>query len=167
MSPASTDTQHVRAVALESVTMPEQERQAVMQLAAFLASDANRPMRQRPALIGPDGEHHELPPSVCTILTQAIPLLVRGEGVTIVPNHTALTTQEAADILNVSRQYVVRLTDEGKLPFTRTGTHRRVRSEDVMAYKTVRDSERRKGLRNLTRMSRELGLYDVTVARSA
>ena len=164
MSPAGRERELVGAS--EPVIIPEQERQAVMRFASLLAPAARRPT-QNAALISPDGQHHELPPSLFKVLMQAIPLLVRGEGVTIVPTHAALTTREAADILNVSRQYVVRLTDEGKLPFTRTGTHRRLRYEDVMVYKKVRDSERRQGLRNLTRMSRELGLYDVSDARSA
>ena len=144
----------------------DQELQAVLEFAAFLASEG--PNKQHPlALVGPDGEHHAIPASLLQVLRQAIPLLARGESVTLLPSHRVLTTQEAADLLNVSRQYVVRLTDEGKLPFTRTGTHRRVHYEDVLAYKTLRDRERRAGLRTLTRMSRELGLYDVPAARSA
>ena len=156
-----------RVVVSEPVTIPEQEREAVMAFASFLAPTAKQPKQERPALVGPNGVRHELPPSLYKVLMQVIPLLVRGEGVTVVPSHKMLTTQEAASILNVSRQYVVRLADDGKLPCTRTGSHRRLRYEDVVAYKQVRDDERRKGLRNLTRMSRELGLYDLPDSRSA
>ena len=76
------------------------------------------------------------------------------------PVHMELTTQEAADLLNVSRQYLVRLLEDGAMPFTKTGTHRRIRFGDLMAYKRARDATRRQGLKRLTRLSEELGLYD-------
>ncbi|HEX5503538.1 MAG TPA: excisionase family DNA-binding protein, partial [Thermomicrobiales bacterium] len=77
-----------------------------------------------------------------------------------VPVYRELTTQQAADLLNVSRQYLIRLLERGDLPFTRTGTHRRIRLDDVLRYKDARSARRREGLRRLTRLSEELGLYD-------
>lgn len=71
-----------------------------------------------------------------------------------------MTTQQAADLLNVSRQYLVRLLEEGRIPFTRTGKHRRLRIEDVLAFKEHRDRERCAGLDELARMSEEVGGYD-------
>jgi excisionase family DNA binding protein len=70
-----------------------------------------------------------------------------------------LTTQQAADLLNVSRQYVVRLLNEKRIPYTKTGTHRRLRIEDVLAYKEQRDTERRDALDELTRLNEEAGDY--------
>jgi excisionase family DNA binding protein len=86
--------------------------------------------------------------------------LAQGEAVTVVPVNKELTTQEAADILNVSRPYLVKLLEEGEIPFVKTGTHRRVRFIDLMAHKRRRDAERRRGLARLTQMSQEMGLYD-------
>jgi excisionase family DNA binding protein len=71
-----------------------------------------------------------------------------------------VTTQQAADLLNVSRQYLVRLLDESRLPFRKTGKHRRLRIEDVLAFKEARDKDRRVGLRVLSQMTQELGGYD-------
>lgn len=71
-----------------------------------------------------------------------------------------LTTQEAADLLNVSSQYLVRLLDEGKIAYTRTGTHRRVRIDNVLDYKRQRDRELDKSLDELTRLTEEFGGYD-------
>ena len=69
-------------------------------------------------------------------------------------------TQQAADLLNISRQYLVRLLEEGRIPYTRTGKHRRLRIDDVVAYKQARDHERSESLDELARLSDELGGYD-------
>ncbi len=117
-------------------------------------------MAQPARLVGPTGEEIVLPPSLFRALQAAVDALSRGEAVTIAPIHKELTTQEAADLLNVSRQYLVRLLDEGRIPYAKTGTHRRVRFGDLMAYKEQRDTKRRRGLDELTRLSQELGLYE-------
>ena len=111
-------------------------------------------------LIGPHGEAVELPESVLALFQHMIEILVRGDAVTLAPVHKELTTQQAADILNVSRQYLVRLLDEGKIPHTKTGTHRRVRLDDVVAFKQQRDEERLETLDELTRLSQLYGGYD-------
>lgn len=76
------------------------------------------------------------------------------------PVEQQVTTQEAADLLNVSRQYLVRLLDAGTLPFTKTGTHRRVRVEDVVRFKTARDAERAAALDELTAMTEDVDGYE-------
>jgi excisionase family DNA binding protein len=78
----------------------------------------------------------------------------------IVPGGAVMTTQQAADLLNLSRQYLVRLLDDGKIPYDRTGKHRRLKIEDVLAYKQKRDRERDEKLDELTRLTEKLGGYD-------
>lgn len=70
-----------------------------------------------------------------------------------------LTTQEAADFLNVSRQYFVQLLERGDIRFAKTGTHRRVEFGDVLAYKQRRDAQRRQILDELTQLGQEMGDY--------
>lgn len=110
-------------------------------------------------LVGPQGESIQIPPSLFRALQVAVDVLARGEAVVIMPVHRELTTQQAADILNVSRQYLVRLLDAGKIPFTRAGTHRRVKFGDLRTYLEQRDAQRQRNLDDLTQLSQELGLY--------
>lgn len=70
-----------------------------------------------------------------------------------------LTTQQAADILNVSRQFVVRLLDEGRIPWRQAGTERRVRLEDLNAFKAQRDRDRVAALDKLSELSQGVGGY--------
>ncbi|HWU91237.1 MAG TPA: helix-turn-helix domain-containing protein [Kofleriaceae bacterium] len=111
-------------------------------------------------LIGPNGERHRIPQAVVYGLARMAEVLARGDAVTIVPVGTVMTTQQAADLLNVSRQYLVRLLDDGKIPYDRTGKHRRLKIEDVLAYKQKRDLERDAKLDELAKLTDELGGYD-------
>jgi excisionase family DNA binding protein len=94
------------------------------------------------------------------VLERVAEVMARGDAITVVPVGKEVTTQQAADLLNVSRQYFVRLLDEGRIPFRKTGKHRRVRVEDVLTFKDQRDKDRRAGLRELSRVTQEFGGYD-------
>ena len=111
-------------------------------------------------LIGPEREIIELPRSVFQVLKQVVYHMGHGRTIFVVPEEQTLTTQEAADILDVSRPYIVKLLDQGKIPFTKVGTHRRIRVSDLMKYNQQMEAEQEKALDELTRMSQELGLYD-------
>jgi excisionase family DNA binding protein len=113
-----------------------------------------------PKLVAPNGETIELPQSVFTVLRQVIYHMMRGNAVFIIPEHQELTTQEAADFLNVSRPYLIKLLNEDKIPYTTVGTHRRIRLSDLLSYKKLRDAERERGLNEIARISQEFGVYD-------
>jgi excisionase family DNA binding protein len=93
-------------------------------------------------------------------MLQAARELASGNAIAILPLNKDLTTQEAADILNVSRPYLIKLLEQGDIPYVKTGTHRRVRLSDVLTYKHVRDAERRRALAKLTQLSQDMGIYD-------
>lgn len=133
------------------------ERRSLDQLDAMLKG---KPNPHALKIIGSDGEEVVLPDSVVTALRQLVHCLVHDKAVTVVPVDKALTTQEAADILNVSRPYLIKLLEAGVLPFTKVGSHRRIQIEDVMAYKQQRDIERTQALDRLAALNQEMGLYD-------
>jgi excisionase family DNA binding protein len=111
-------------------------------------------------LVAADGKRLDIPESVCELLRQIVPLMAAGATIGIVPLHQELTTQQAADLLNVSRPFLIKLLDGGAIPYRRLGTHRRVRFDDVMAYKRRRSAERMKALDELSAMAESYGDYD-------
>ncbi len=112
-----------------------------------------------PKLVGMDGEEVYLPESLYQILRQVTPLLAQGKGVTLISQAHYLTTQEAANLLNISRPYLYKLLDRGEIAFTKIGSHRRVRAEDVLDYRQKRDGDRQTALTELMVTSQELGFY--------
>jgi excisionase family DNA binding protein len=99
-----------------------------------------------------------LPAAVVRLLGALLTELAKGNAVTLMPHHAELTTQEAADLLNVSRPFLVGLLEDGQLPFHKVGTHRRVRFSDLMLYKRRRDAESEQALREIAAISQELKL---------
>ena len=142
------------------VSAPPEQR-AEVQAVFRLLDGAAHTRRRAPKcqLLGPEGEAIPIPASVFYVLERVAEVLARGDSITVVPTGKELTTQQAADLLNVSRQYLVRLLDAGKLPYTKTGKHRRVRIEDVLAFKEKRDEERKSALDTLTELSEDVGGY--------
>lgn len=99
-----------------------------------------------------------IPTSALRLLLDVLTEIGQGNAVSIIPIHAELTTQEAADVLNVSRPFLVQLLEKGDIPFHKIGTHRRVRYQDVIAYKNRIDAERRKALDELAAQAQELGM---------
>jgi excisionase family DNA binding protein len=143
----------------EPVRAGREDRADIAKLSSALHAAIDR-AEPRCSLVGPRGENFAIPEAVFYILARVVEVLERGDAITLVPVGKELTTQQAADLLNVSRQYLVRLLDEGKIPYTRTGKHRRLRVEDVMTFKQTRDRERDERLNELTRLSEEFGGYE-------
>jgi|SRR5579872_6624855 len=111
-------------------------------------------------LVAPDHEPLPLPRALYDVLVRAAQMLSHGGAISVLPADRMLTTQEAADFLNVSRTYLVRLLDDGKIPFERVGRHRRVALADVMKFDIARRRERRQHLRTLIELTQQYELYD-------
>ncbi len=142
----------------EPVGAPKPEAPVIREIDALLTQAlATKPT---PRLISPTGKELELPDSVYKILQQVIHDLARGKAVAIAPVDAELTTQRAADLLNVSRPYLIKLLEKGEIPYQKTGTHRRVKLQDVLEYRRQRAAARRASLREMAQSAQEMGLYD-------
>jgi len=114
-------------------------------------------------LVGSKGRRAELPFAVVGLLDEILKNMQAGKAVSIVPEHQQLTTQRAANLLGVSRPFLVRLLEEGHLPFHMVGSHRRVYLKDLLAYQKRRDAERHDAINRMARMELEAGTYDKVV----
>ncbi len=141
-------------------TLPsEAEAIIARESSRVLASHAQNaePLRLR-MVDGPGRQTVKIPASAVQMLIHILEEMARGNAVTLIPVRTELTTQEAADMLNISRPSLIQLLDEGKIEFRRVGTHRRVRFEGLMAYKRRADADRRAALAELAAYDQEIGL---------
>ncbi len=100
----------------------------------------------------------KLPLSAARTLIRILEEMARGNAVTLIPVHAELTTQEAAEMLNISRPSLIQLLDEGKIDYRRVGTHRRIRFEGLMKYKRAAEAARRAALEELAAYDQELGI---------
>ena len=111
-------------------------------------------------LIGPDGKTEILPNNVYSFLLRLLADLRAGHSVTILQSRHELTTVEASKILGVSRQFLIKVVEKGEIPYHLVGTHRRMFVRDVLAYKSKRDTVRRKTLDDLAKGEFAKGDYD-------
>jgi len=136
------------------VKLPTPEAtEARVALRAFSALPRRR-SSSRTVQVHPEGEGRPIsatvPREAFELFLEILGQMANGNAVTIVPVHAELTTQQAADLLNVSRPYLVGLLDEGKIPFRMVGAHRRVKAADLIAYQQRDEAKRKKVLDELT-----------------
>ncbi len=117
--------------------------------------------RGRVVVISPDEPEREvdLPPSVVRVLAEVLEHAGRGEPVRVVADKQEITTGQAADLLGVSRPYLVGLVDRGEIPSRKVGTRRRLRLADVVLYREIDQVRRLKAVRDLAAEAQEFGLY--------
>ena len=133
---------------------------------ARLARDASRALKQHRAdeslqVQAGEGGHKvtvDLPPAASKLIFQLLEEMGKGHAVTLLPTEAESTTQQAADLLNVSRPFLVGMIDKGELPARMVGNQRRLPLVDVLAYKTANRAKRLEALREMTAIDQELGL---------
>ena len=129
---------------------------AARRIAAYLTAHPGAgPVRIQGELAGDDAL--VVPRKAAVMLAQILGFLANGQGVTVTPSNAMLTTQQAADFLNVSRPYLIKLLEAGQIPFEKVGTHRRVAFGELMEYKRRDDQQRRRAADELTELGQELG----------
>jgi excisionase family DNA binding protein len=99
-----------------------------------------------------------LPRSAIELFAQILGYMANRQGVTILPEHAELTTQEAADLLNVSRPYLIRLLESGEIEYRKVGSHRRVLAASLLEYRRRDDARRREKADELAALTQEMGL---------
>ncbi|HKT15077.1 MAG TPA: helix-turn-helix domain-containing protein [Allosphingosinicella sp.] len=135
------------------------ERVAVTRFADLLKTVRIGKARSAIHVVDETGRQVALPGPLVDVMARAASLMAEGRQVSVIADDEMLTTQGAAERLNVSRQYVVRLVDRGSLPAVKVGSHRRLRASDVEAFRVQRDVERNTALDRLASMSEEMGGY--------
>jgi len=146
---------------LEPVAPTEHESQLAEKSSRTLSYYVQDAEEQTIRVVPKGGKGEEvvtIPAIAFRLLVNILTQMAQGNAVTLIPVHAELTTQEAADMLNISRPSLIQLLDEGKIEFRRVGTHRRVRFEGLMAYKRRADADRRAALAELVAYDQELGI---------
>lgn len=137
---------------------PPEDMRQLLDLSRFLEQHT-----EPAVLLGPDGEQTPLPMEIYDVLIRVVGAMRKQRAVTIVPREQLLTTQEAADLLGISRPTLIKLIDEGKLKDEKPSgsRHRRLRLSEVLDYQDRRSAERSELLTNLVQDAEEDGLYDI------
>ena len=131
---------------------------AMRRVKRYLASHAEE--RDIRVVVGGDPDDTlSLPRSAVELLARVLAHMAVGQAVSVVPAHAELTTQQAADLLNVSRPFLIGLLDSGLIEYRRVGKHRRVRADSLLDYKRKDDHTRRDAADELTKLNRDMGLY--------
>ncbi len=136
-------------------SLPSQEDSALARMASR-ALATSQPSELR--VILDDGQELVLPKSATRLIVHLLTEMAQGNAVTVIPVHANLTTQEAADFLNVSRPFLVGLLEANKIPFVKVGSHRRIRFEDLMKFKTSTEARRREIMDELAAQAQEEGM---------
>lgn len=134
--------------------------------AAFRRIVAQLREEQHPELVMPDGTRIGLPDEVAMVLRDVVTAMAEGKAVTVAPHHTTLTTQQAADLLGVSRPTLIKLLEDEQIPYSQPGRHRRLRLSDVLDYRERIRHDRDRNLDELADLSDEAGLYEDDVTRT-
>jgi excisionase family DNA binding protein len=142
----------------EAVAPTEAETELAKDSGRTLSRYQKRNLRVSIAAGGQREESIELPASAVRLLVRILNEMAAGNAVTLTPVHAELTTQEAAEMLNVSRPYLVNLLETGEIPFRKVGTHRRVMFKDLMGYKRRIDAAREKTLGELAEQAQKLNM---------
>jgi excisionase family DNA binding protein len=132
-------------------------------LVRFARGMADAEVSARAKLVGPDGSQLDIPAELYELLRDVVGALSQGMAISIAPHNTMLTTQEAADLLNISRPTLVRLLTDGEIPHSSRGRHRRVLLRDILDYSERTRTERRRTLDQMAADAEDDDLYEITL----
>ncbi|MFO8235152.1 MAG: helix-turn-helix domain-containing protein [Bacteroidales bacterium] len=147
---------------LLDIKIPSKEEQlTALKSYSVLASSIDQLRNDNPEIeIEETEEKIRIPISALRLLADILKQISQGNPISIVPIATEMTTQAAAELLGCSRPHVVKLLEEGRIPFTKVGRHRRIKYEDIVRFKKDMKSKQRKRIQKLMEQDEESGLYD-------
>jgi len=140
-------------MARETTVLPGQDSALLDALGAAL-------QEQAPASLTVGDSSVPLPPELRQVLAEVVRAMRRGQAVTFAPMSQQLTTQQAADLIGISRPTLIKLLESGQIPYETPGRHRRLRLSDVLAFQELRRTEQCEALRELAQDAQDLGLYN-------
>ena len=137
----------------DRTVLPPAETDSLIKMVAAFRDEG------KAALVGPDGIHWDLPAEAYRVLREVLEAMANGLAITVMPRHTMLTTQEAADMLGISRPTLVKLLSDGEIPFEQRGRHRRLLLTDLLDYQQRARTERNRQLDAMVNEAGEHNLY--------
>jgi excisionase family DNA binding protein len=143
------------SAAREETVLPPRDAETLAEVEELLRS-GHDPLR----IVTADGGEAVLPDELRRVLTTVVSSMHRGQAVTLAPLAMRLTTQQAADLLGVSRPTLIKLLEEGRIPYETPNRHRRIRLVDLLNFQQTRQAERRDVLAQMAREAQDLGLYE-------
>jgi excisionase family DNA binding protein len=147
--------------------LPRDDDAEVVDFLSALRDRGRQSADAPPRLVGPDGRSVELSESMFQVLLQVAAAMKAGLAVTVAPHHQTLSTQEAADLLRISRTTLVRLLEAGAIPFEQPSRHRKVRLDDLLDYRKRQRSQAEQALADMVADAERLGLYNMDPAEAA
>jgi len=144
----------------EPVTAPSAEAEDIEKLNEALTLNEALSGKRFGILVSPDGDQLIIPETVYETMRSVVNLLAEGDSFQLVPLRKQLTTQQAADLLNMSRPHLIKLLEQKEIPFEYVGSHRRVAFDEVMKYKRTRAQARRKSFSRMSQIAKEAGDYN-------
>lgn len=147
---------------LQNIKKPtKDEQQAALESYSALAASLEKIFSNTAEIeIEETEEKIKIPISALKLLAKILEQISKGNPISIVPIATEVTTQAAAELMGCSRPHIVKLLEDGEIPYTKVGKHRRIKYEDVAVYKKEMKSKQRKNIQDLMELDEESGLYD-------
>lgn len=154
------------SITADRVSLSDRDAELLAQASRLMGEALDRSRARRIALVeerddGGDIVRLEVPPATLRLLSQVLALMARQQTFVLYPESSELTTKQAAEVLGVSRPFLIRVLEAGQIPFRKVGRHRRVLMQDVLAYKKTMQINRRAALDELVKASEDMGGYDL------
>jgi len=149
----------------DRIVLTDDEAILLTQASRLMGEALDRPHAPRVALVNEDNDGDvsriEVPPATLRALSRILAMMAKQQVFVMVPEHTELTTKQAAEILGVSRPYLISRLEAGDLDYRKVGRHRRIRMDDVQRFKHTMQVARKSALDELVATSEDIGGYDL------